>query len=206
MAGPHTPDEVRGSPASEPGDRTLIRWSLEGDQDAATQLYLRYARRLNSLVESQCSTELAHRAGVDDIVQSIFGSFFRLIRQGFYDAPDGEELWGLLLVIAIHKVREKAVYHRAAKRDMRRTFGCDDAGRHLELWSNAQDFPDGYLELILDETLEQLPCECRKMARLRVEGYQVAEIARKTGRSRRTVERILQETRVKLNQLVHEDD
>jgi RNA polymerase sigma-70 factor, ECF subfamily len=206
MPGPHTPDEVRGSPASEPGDRTLIRWSLEGDQDAATQVYLRYARRLNSLVESQCSTELAHTAGVDDIVQSIFGSFFRLIRQGFYDAPDAEELWGLLLVIAIHKVREKAVYHRAAKRDMRRTFGCDEAGRHLELWSSAHDFPDGYLELVLDETLEQLPGECRRMARLRVEGYQVAEIARETGRSRRTVERILQETRVKLNQLVREDD
>ena len=151
MPGPQTPDEVRGSSASEPGDRTLIRWSLEGDQDAATQLYLRYARRLNSLVESQCSTELAHRVGVDDIVQSIFGSFFRLIRQGFYDAPDAEELWGLLLVIAIHKVREKAVYHRAAKRDMRRTFGCDEAGRHLELWSSAHDFPDGYLELVLDE-------------------------------------------------------
>ena len=60
--------------------------------------------------------------------------------------PDGDELWKLLLVIAIHKVREKAVYHHAAKRDMHRTIGGDEAGRHLELWSNAQDFHDGYLD------------------------------------------------------------
>ena len=44
------------------------------------------------------------------------------------------------------------------------------------------------------------------MARLRLEGYEVAEIARKTGRSRRTVERILQETRVKLDLLVREEE
>jgi RNA polymerase sigma-70 factor, ECF subfamily len=206
MPGQHTPVEIRRSPASEPCDHSLIERFLAEDQDAATQLYLRYAQRLNSLVETQCSTELARRAGVDDIVQSVFGSFFRLIRQGFYDAPNGDELWRLLLVIAIHKVREKAVYYHAAKRDRHRTIGGDEAVRHLELWSNAKDFPDGYLDLVLDEILEQLPCEGRKMARLRLEGYKVAEIARKTGRSRRTVERILQETRVKLDQLVREED
>jgi RNA polymerase sigma-70 factor (ECF subfamily) len=206
MPGQHTPDEIRRSPASEPSDHSLIGRAREGDQDAATQLYLRYAQRLNSLVETQCSTELAHRAGVDDIVQSVFGSFFRRVRQGFYDAPDGDELWKLLLVIAIHKVREKAVYHHAAKRDMHRTIGGDEAVRHLELWSNAKDSPDGYLDLALDEILEQLPGESRTMVGLRLEGYQVAEIARKTGRSRRTVERILQETRVKLDQLVRDED
>jgi RNA polymerase sigma-70 factor, ECF subfamily len=206
MPGQHATDEIRGSSASEPCDHSFIGRFRAGDQDAATQLYLRYAQRLNSLVETQCSTELARCAGVDDIVQSVFGSFFRLMRQGFHDAPDGDELWKLLLVIAIHKVREKAVYHRAAKRDLHRTIGGGEAARHLALWSTIDDSRDGYLDLVLDEILEQLPCESRKMARLRLEGYKVAEIARKTGRSRRTVERILQETRVKLDQLVREED
>jgi DNA-directed RNA polymerase specialized sigma24 family protein len=40
------------------------------------------------------------------------------------------------------------------------------------------------------------------MVELRVEGYEVAEVARKTGRSRRTVERILQEARLKLGELL----
>jgi RNA polymerase sigma-70 factor (ECF subfamily) len=206
MAGQNASDQIRGSSASEPCDYSLIGRSRAGDQDAATELYLRYARRLNSLVESQCSTDLARRAGVDDIVQSVFGSFFRLMRQGSYDAPDGDELWKLLLVIAIHKVRDKAVYHHAAKRNRHRTLDGDEALRHMKLSSNDKDSPDGYLDLVLDEIMEQLSCESRNMAKLRLEGYKVAEIARKTGRSRRTVERILQETRAKLDQLVREEE
>ena len=206
MSGQHASDEIRGFSAREPCDHSLIGPSRAREQDAATQLYLRYAQRLNSLVETQCSTELARRAGVDDIVQSAFGSFFRLMRQGCYDAPDGDELWKLLLVIAIHKVREKAVYHHAAKRNRHRTIGGDEALRRMKCWSDDKDSPDGYLDLVLDEILEQLSCESRNMAKLRLEGYKVAEIARKTGRSRRTVERILQETRAKLGQLVREED
>jgi hypothetical protein len=30
-----------------------------------------------------------------DLVQSIFRTFFRRVRRGCYDVPDGEELWKL---------------------------------------------------------------------------------------------------------------
>ena len=93
---------------------------------------VRYAKRLNNLVERQCSAELARWAGVEDIVQSVFGSFFRRVRQGYYDVPDGDELWKLLLVIALHKIRGKATYHHAAKRDAHRTIGGEGARRRLE--------------------------------------------------------------------------
>ena len=144
-----TPEEARSSTADEPSDQCLLRRSREGDQDAATQLYLRYAKRLNSLVERQCSAELARRAGVEDIVQSVFGSFFRRIRQGFYDVPDGDELWKLLLVIALHKIREQGhVPSRGQARcapDHRRR----GARRHLESRADAGSSQDGYLELVL---------------------------------------------------------
>ena len=39
--------------------------------------------------------------------------------QGDYDVPPGEELWGLLLVIALNKIRTEETFHRAAKRDVR---------------------------------------------------------------------------------------
>jgi RNA polymerase sigma-70 factor (ECF subfamily) len=200
------PEEVSRSSASEPSDHSLILRFREGDHDAATQLYLRYAQRLKHLVERKCSAEQARRAGVEDIVQSVFGSFFRRMGKGLYNVPDGEELWKLLVVLALHKICEKAVYHHAAKRDRHRTIGGDEAWRDLELRSNAEDEPEGNLNLVLEEILEQLPSENREMVRLRLEGYQVAEVARKTGRARRTVERILQETRLKLRQLVHEED
>jgi RNA polymerase sigma-70 factor, ECF subfamily len=192
------PEEIPQSPAGEPSDHDLLLRSREGDQDAATQLYRRYAKRLINLVERQCSAELARRAGVEDIVQSVFGSF--------YDIPDQDELWKLLLVIALHKVRGKATYHHAAKRDAHRTIGGVEARRRLEGEANSGASAFAYLELVFEEILERLPPESRGMVTLRIEGREVAEVAQLTGRSRRSVERILQETRSTLSDLLQKED
>jgi RNA polymerase sigma-70 factor, ECF subfamily len=194
------PEEIPQSAQGEPSDHCLLWRFREGDQDAATRLYVRYAKRLNSLVEKQCSAELTRWLEAEDIVQSVFGSFFRRVRQGYYDVPDGEELWKLLLVLALHKIRDKSCYYHAAKRDVHRTLGGEGARQRLELQADAERFRYDHLELAVREILEELPPRCRVMVELRVEGYEVAEVARKTGRSRRTVERILQEARLKLGE------
>ena len=77
---------------------------------------------------------------MEDIVQSVFGSFFRRLGQGFYDVPEGDELWKLLLVIALHKIRKKAAYHHAAKRDRHRTIGGEEGSRQIEMWSKPTEF------------------------------------------------------------------
>ena len=102
-----TPEEARSSTADAPSDHDLLVLARDGGEEAARQLYFRYAKRLNRLVERQCSPGLARRAGVEDIVQSAFGSFFRRIRRGSYDIPDGDDLWKLLLVITLHKIRKQ---------------------------------------------------------------------------------------------------
>src|SRR5437016_4908755 len=104
---------------NEVSDASLLRRLRLGSEDAATQLYLRYAHRLRALARAQSSPELARRVDADEIVQSIFGSFFRVASTGHYDVPEGEEIWKLLLVIALHKIRAKGAFHRAAKRDVR---------------------------------------------------------------------------------------
>ena len=197
------PQELPQSAMGEPTDHSLLWRFREGDQDAATRLYVRYAKRLNSLVEKQCSAELARWLEAEDIVQSVFVSFFRRARQGYYDVPDGEELWKLLLVLALHKIRDKSDYYHAAKRDVHRTFGGEGARRWLETRADAERSGYDHLERTIGEILEALPPRYRVMVELRVEGYEVAEVARRTGRSRRTVERILQEARLKLGELLH---
>ena len=178
----------------------------DGGEEAARQLYFRYAKRLNRLVERQCSPGLARRAGVEDIVQSAFGSFFRRIRRGSYDIPDGDDLWKLLLVITLHKIRKRAAYHHAAKRDAHRTTGGEAARRHLELHPDSGGSQDGHFVLVVEEILEQLAPHAQEMVRLRIDGHEIGEVARKTGRSRRTVERTLQEVRLKMGQLLREED
>jgi hypothetical protein len=46
----------------------------------------------------------------------------------------------------------------------------------------------------------------RALAGLRIQGHEVAEIARQSGRSKRTVERILQDVRARLRQLLVDVD
>ena len=143
---------------------------------------------------------------MQDIVQSVFGSFFRRAREGFYEVPDGGELWRLFLVIALHKVRSKAAYHHAAKRNAHRTIGGAQAQRRIESHASANERPSVHLELVVREILERLPAQSRVMVELRIEGCDVAEVARKTGRSKRSVERILQETRLSLGKLLAKED
>ena len=86
-------------------DGSLMRRLQTGSQDAATQLYLRYAKRLHALSRAKCSPDLAARVDSDDIVQSVFRTFFRRVEKGEYDVPDGEELWKLFLVIGLNKIQ-----------------------------------------------------------------------------------------------------
>ena len=63
-------------------------------------------------------------------------------------------------------------------------------------------FPDdsaaALLRMVFEEHLADLPVSNREIVRLRVEGYEVSEIADRTGRARRTIERVLQDFRRRL--------
>src|SRR5437588_9272377 len=106
-----------------PSDQSLLRRFRKGEQDGATQLYLRYAPRVRALVKAKTSPDLARRVDADDLVQSVFRSFFQGVTHGHYDVPAGEELWKLFLVIALNKIRAAGNFHRAEKRDVRLTAG-----------------------------------------------------------------------------------
>jgi RNA polymerase sigma-70 factor (ECF subfamily) len=168
-----------------------------GSEDAAVELYRRYAKRLLSLARARVGGDLAARLDAEDIVQSVFGSFFRGAQQGYYEVPSGEDLWRLFLVIALNKIRAKGAYHRAAKRAVGATAAYDDPEASPERLVDEGATPEA-LQLTIDEALDRLPEGHRQAVGLRTEGYEVAEIAARTGRSKRTVERLLQEARQKL--------
>lgn len=181
-------------------DRALLDRFQNGDRDAAAVLYARYAERLRSLTRRRSSSALACRLDPDDIVQSVFRNFFHAAREGCYDVPPGEDLWKLLLVIALNKIRARGTFHRAAKRDVRRTRRIDG----LDPYTLAKENPHGqsavtFMRLAADEALAQLPPLQRRIVELRIQGYQVHEIAGITGRSLRTVERTLQHCRQQLS-------
>jgi RNA polymerase sigma-70 factor (ECF subfamily) len=183
-------------PVTEPSDRTLLRRFRSGEPDAATALYMRYAQRLQALARAQTAPNLSARFDPEDVVQSVFRTFFRRASKGFYNVPPGEQLWQLLLVLALNKVRSLATFHRAQRRDIRRT-------ANLDVRSGARDdSPAQVLQLVIREVLGAWPPVQQRMVELRIEGHEVAYIAEATCRSKRTVERVLQRFRQRLSELI----
>ncbi len=193
-------------PDEDASDRSLVRRFRQGQADAPTRLYLRYAKRLHALAARQTSADLARRVDPEEIVQSVFRTFFRRLSAGHYDVPDGEEIWKLLLVMALNKIRFLGNFHKAAKRDVRRTA----QGDAVEAGQSAASGPDEeamtVLRLVVDDVLSGLGESHRKMVELRIEGHEVADIAEQVGRSKRSVERVLQDFRARLGALIHEAD
>lgn len=173
-------------------DRMLLARLRGGEVDAATELYLRYADRLLRLARRQTAADLAARFDPEDVVQSVFRTFFRRFSAGAYDVPEGSELWKLLLVISLNKLRKLGQHHRAAKRDARRTVGGDDV---TQLLGNDETGAVAHLRLTIQELLESLDATTCRIIELRMEGREVQEIADSINRSKRTVERVLQNFR-----------
>lgn len=180
-------------------DASLLRRFRTGEGDAATELYTRYANRLVRLAAARVSPDLKQRVDPEDIVQSVFRTFFRRAALGQYDVPDGEELWKLFLVIGLNKIREVAVHHYADKRDLRQTTGGE---RAAEISVESDHYALAALQMTIDEILAPLPETYRDIVRLRIDRHEVADIATRVGRSKRSVERILREFQQKLHRLI----
>ncbi len=189
-----------------PSDGSLLRRFQGGQHDASKELYLRYAGRLHALVVRQSSRDLARRVDAEEIVQSIFRTFFRRAAHGHYNVPEGEEMWKLLLVIALNKVRAAGAYHRASKRDVRQTVGGEAFERAMESEQGRNEGALIVLRMVIEELMGGMPAANRRMIELRIEGFEVAEISEKVQRSMRTVERVLQGFRHRLEGLIREDD
>jgi RNA polymerase sigma-70 factor (ECF subfamily) len=195
---------VETLPGTGPSDRSLLRRLKAGEEDAATALYLRYADHLRSLADAQRSPALAARLDPDDIVQSVFRTFFRRAARDGYDVPEGDDLWKLFLVIALHKIRNAASHHRAARRDVRQTVALGEADGLGGVERDATGL--AVLRMVVDEALGRLPETARPIIELRIEGFEVAEIAERSGRSKRSVERVLQRFRDELRGVLDVED
>src|SRR6516165_9957270 len=152
------PDEPVATPLQPApdaaSDRSLLRRLQHGQPDASTELYLRYAERLLALAAAQSAPDLARRVDPEDIVQSVFRTFFRRASLGHYDVPDGEEIWKLLLVIALNKIRATGQFHRAAKRDVRRTSRGAAFDWAVESRAGRDEAALNFLRMVIEEVLQ----------------------------------------------------
>src|SRR6516162_16394 len=96
----------------------LVERLRDGDPQAAEEIFARYAQRLTALAEQHLSRKLAARLDGQDVVQSVFRTFFRRSAAGEFRIDSSDELWRLLVQITLQKARAKARHHTAAVRDV----------------------------------------------------------------------------------------
>lgn len=182
-------------------EQELIERVRLGDEDAATEFYDLYAARVTGLVRGRIGHRLKYSVDAEDIVQSVFKSMFRGVRQKGYRAEEGETLWRLLAVLAINKIRRRASRTMEARfSSMERTTldAVDDAVTDVRLESSD-------IEHAIMEAIECLDEREQELVVLRIRGYTIEEISQQVGRSQRTTERMLRAIKYRLRDQFESD-
>jgi RNA polymerase sigma-70 factor (ECF subfamily) len=173
----------------------LVRWHGRDDA-AARELFGRFTQQLVAVALRHLETGLRHKVDPEDVVQSAYKSFFVRYGAGNLDAVNWNCLWGLLALITVRKCAERAAYHRAGCRAVRREVS---APRDWETGSWAEPVgrePTPLEAAVLRETIGRLFAalddEERPVLEMSLQGYSTREISGRLGRAERTV-RLLRE-------------
>jgi RNA polymerase sigma-70 factor (ECF subfamily) len=183
----------------------VVRWR-QGDAQAADELFRRYAGRLLALAQSRLSEKLALRVDAEDVVQSVYRSFFAHARAGRYVFERSGDLWKLLVAITLHKVRGQAEFHTANKRSMEREQPSVDGTADWEgmpmqaLTRQPTPLEAAALADELEQVMRRLDPAQRRMFEMRLQGYSLEEIAAECDCSVRTVKRGLSQIRQELEE------
>ncbi len=180
-----------------PDDRMILSMFRAGNEQAARELYERYVDRLLALARKRISQRMASRVDPEDIVQSVFRTFFGRVKKGQFRIADQDDLCKLLVRITVHKTLRQVAFHKAAKRDPSLEAGQD--GYSAEGIQRVLDDEPGHEDAVafldqLEHFLAQLRPEERQILEMRMQGYSNDEIAKKLNiydrKIRRTIERI----------------
>jgi RNA polymerase sigma-70 factor (ECF subfamily) len=171
-----------------------------GEEEAATALFERYARRLVALAQRRLSGRLRAKLDAEDVVQSAFKSFFARASEGDFELTSWDGLWSLLVVITLRKCGKQIEHFRAARRDIGKESGqADDSAAS---WAAVARDPTPEEAAMLAETLAQmlqaLSARERRVFELRLQGYTAPEISVQVQRSEHTVNWILKRIRKRL--------
>jgi RNA polymerase sigma-70 factor (ECF subfamily) len=177
-----------------------------GDQDAATQIFNRYVRRLVGLARSRLDALTLRKVDPEEVANSALKSFFRGYAGGKFDLEGWDSLWEVLLIITLRKCGRRVEYFRAQRRSVLQEAqpapGPDDA---TGSWEAIAREPTPEEAAMLNETVEQLLASLHERERpilvLALQGYSLPEISERVHRTERTVYRTLKRVKEKLEEL-----
>jgi RNA polymerase sigma-70 factor (ECF subfamily) len=149
-----------------------------------------FADRLLRLARTRLPIQLQQRVDPEDIVQSVFKSFFARHEAGRFCFAHASDVWRLLAAITWHKVQRTIRHHHQQERDVQK----EKAASSIAVEPPGSDPTASSLVVmmeLLDEIMSRIPEKHREILRLRMEEYSIDEISEAVGVSSRTVDRAL---------------
>jgi RNA polymerase sigma-70 factor (ECF subfamily) len=179
-----------------PAEDVLLKLWRAGDQDAARQLFDRYVSQLVALARRRISQRIAGRVDPEDIVQSVFRTFFHRAREGQFQIDGPDDLCRLLARITVHKTLRQIAFHKRAKRDATLEAGQGEAD-HLMAVLSREPTPEetGAFLDELEQLLEKMRPEDRRILEMRMQGYSNVEIAKELKITDRKIRRLMERIR-----------
>jgi DNA-directed RNA polymerase specialized sigma24 family protein len=172
------------------------------DEDAASEVFRRFVRRLVALACGQFAANDQAVADPEGIVQSALGSFFTRLGRSQLDFDDWEQLWGLLVVITLRKCGKRRDYLRAQRRSPK----SGAIAGLVDGWEAVDREPTPLEVVTLADLVQHLlkgldPTE-QGILELTLEGYTAREVAERLDRSERSVWRVREGVRARLRRLI----
>lgn len=175
-----------------------LRRVLAKEPGSENELLERFSRRLMVLARRQLPARVQRRVDPEDVVQSVYRSFFRRLGNREFVFSEAHDVWRLLAAMTFRKARLAARFHQRQRRDVRREGPSVESAlaKASKLGKPMTDLaPKPSDVAVLFELTEQILAQLQSYQRdvlvLRLEGYSVEEIAQKVDRSQSTVFRVL---------------
>jgi RNA polymerase sigma-70 factor, ECF subfamily len=190
---------AEGCAVVEPAhDQSLVNLCRKGDDRAAKELFDRYVEKLHALAQRRISQRLASRVDPDDIVQSVFRTFFGRLKQGQFKIDEQDDVGRLLVSITVHKTLRQIAFHKADKRNPNAEVAqANDNQEHLIALLDREPTPEATAMFLdqLEHFFNRLRPQEREILELRMQGYNNEEIAEKLGIYDRKIRRCLEHIR-----------
>jgi RNA polymerase sigma-70 factor (ECF subfamily) len=163
-----------------------------GDEAAAGAVFHRFVGRLIALARQRLDPLVRTRVDPEDVVQSVFRSFFRRQARGDYELESWNSLWQLLALITVRKCARKG---GRAFRDLGIVGTRDPQALVPVLDREPKPDEAAVLAETIAELLRGLKEDDREVLVLRLQEHTTGEISERLGCTERRVQRVLERVR-----------
>ena len=188
----------------------LVERLQVGDGDAATEIFRAFANRLVGLARVHLDARLRQKVDPEDVMQSVFRSFFVRQARGEFDLQGWDSLWALLSVITLRKCGHQTEHYlamcRSVTREAKPALNEDSAPSWQAIAREPTPSEAAMLAETVQRLLEGMDAREREIVSLRLQNYSAEEISTMVDRPVRSVFRILARARKRLQHLQAEDE